>query len=380
MAGKGPQSQPECSRVAITALSIFELLQRFEEGGAQRVSDLHLKVGDPPTYRIDGRIKQLDCAPLDNRAVEAAAAALLSRDDLRRLREDHSLDGSYTSDKFQFRLNFFYDENGLAVAIRALDLAIPAVEDVGFANQVWRDIITRQQGLVLITGVTGAGKSTTIASLLDRILHERPCHVITLEDPIEYRLHASTGVVSQRDVGRDVPSFERGLRDCLREDPDVIFVGEMRDRESAAWTLTAAETGHLVLSTLHTRDARGTITRLLDMFPPEKQDEVANQLALGLAYVITQKLVPRADGRGRVVAMEILHNDYAVSNLIRTRKLEQLYTQMQTKVRNISGERMMTMERSLALLVARGMVTAAEAEKWANDHQCFVDELRRVRR
>lgn len=359
--------------------TIHELLDRFASGGAQRISDLHLAVDLPPTYRIDGDLVPLECPPLDRRAVEAAAAALLSTEDLRRLRTELSLDGSHVTDRFRFRLNFFYDSAGLAIAIRALDLQITPVEEIGFPNQVWRDIVKRRQGLVLVTGITGAGKSTTIASLLDRILRDRPCRVITLEDPIEYRLKSRAGVVSQRDVGHDVRSFEQGLRDCLREDPDVIFVGEMRDRDSASWTLTAAETGHLVLSTLHTRDARGTITRLLDMFPPEKQDEVANQLSLGLAYVITQKLIPRADGSGRVVAMEILHNDYAVSNLIRTRRLEQLYTQMQTKTKNLTAERMTTMERSLALLVARGTITQDEAEKWANDRQCFADELHRLR-
>jgi twitching motility protein PilT len=177
-------------------------------------------------------------------------------------------------------------------------------------------------------------------------------------------------------VGRDVPSFERGLRDALREDPDVIFVGEMRDIESTTWTLTAAETGHLVFSTLHTRDARGTITRILDMYPPARQDEVASQLSLGLRYVIAQKLIPRRDGQGRVVAMEILQNLYAVANLIRTRKLEQVYSAIQTRTKDIAGERMLTMERSLALLCRAGVVNPLEAEKWAAHPGAFLDEMR----
>src|SRR5690606_35157067 len=147
-----------------------------------------------------------------------------------------------------------------------------------FPNDVWRDIVTRQQGLVLVTGMTGAGKSTTIAAMLNHIARTRACRIITLEDPVEYLLTSNAALVSQREVGRDVPSFERGLRDCLREDPDVIFAGEIRDRDSAMWTLTAAETGHLVFSTLHTRDARGTITRVLDLFPSTQQDEIASQL------------------------------------------------------------------------------------------------------
>jgi twitching motility protein PilT len=237
-----------------------------------------------------------------------------------------------------------------------------------------------QQGLVLVTGITGAGKSTTIASLIDRIARDRACRIITLEDPIECRLRSQKSLVSQREVGRHVPSFEQGIRDCLREDPDVIFVGEMRDQDSAAWTLTAAETGHLVFSTLHTRDVRGTITRLLDMFAGDRQEEMANQLSLGLAYVITQRLVPRADGSGRVVAMEILHNDYAVANLIRTRKVEQLYSQLQTRTKDTTDQRMIAMERSLAQLVAAGTVDVAEAEKWTNDRKAFRDEMVRVGR
>jgi twitching motility protein PilT len=197
-----------------------------------------------------------------------------------------------------------------------------------------------------------------------------------LEDPIEYRLQSRSAVVSQREVGRDVPSFEAGLRDCLREDPDVIFVGEMRDRESTSWTLTAAETGHVVFSTLHTRDARGTITRILDLFPPDRQDEVASQLSLGLRYVICQKLIPRADGEGRAVAMEILQNTYAVSNLIRLNKLEQIYSQMQTRTRDVPEERMLSLERSLAMLARNGTVTPLEAERWVNHPTAFLDEMK----
>lgn len=231
---------------------------------------------------------------------------------------------------------------------------------------------------MLVTGITGAGKSTTIASLIDRIAQTRPCRIITLEDPIEYRLHSKAAIISQREVGRDVPSFERGLRDCLREDPDVIFVGEMRDRESAAWTLTAAETGHLVFSTLHTRDTRGTLTRVLDMFPPNKQDEIASQLSLGLSHVISQKLIPRAKGEGRIVAMEIMNNIYACSNLIRQCKVEQIYSQLQTRTKDVPEERMTTLERSLANLVRAGHITPLEAEKWANNPSAFLEEMQRV--
>ena len=357
-------------------LSMRDLLNYFAQQGALRVSDLHLKVGCPPTYRVDGDLKKMKGQPLDAQTVQSLAQSLLSKDELGTLREHKAVDSSYFLESMQFRLNCFYENDGLAIAIRALDSTPPAVETIGFPNNVWQDIVKKQQGLVLVTGITGAGKSTTIASLINHISQNRPCRIITMEDPIEYRLATKAAVISQREVGRDVPSFERGLRDCLREDPDIIFVGEMRDRESARWTLTASETGHLVFSTLHTRDARGTITRVLDMFPPDQQDEIANQLSLGLAYIIAQKLIPRIDGQGRVVAMEVLNNTYALANLIRLRKLEQVYSYLQTHTKDIPAERMITMERSLSLLAHNGLVDSLEAEKWANQTLAFLAELK----
>ncbi len=359
-------------------LSMRDLLDYFRQHGSLRVSDLHLKVNCPPVYRFDGDLRGYDGAPLTPQTVEILAGTVLSETELEALRRDGSAETSLFTKTMQFRISCFRDSDGFALAIRALELTIPPLEKIGFPNGVWRDIIKAQQGLVLVTGITGAGKSTTIASMIDRIASERPCRIITLEDPIEYRLGSREAIISQREVGRDVPDFAQGLRDALREDPDVIFVGEMRDRESTMWTLTAAETGHLVFSTLHTRDARGTVTRLLDMFPPSRQDEIASQLSLGLRYILSQKLVPRSDAEGRVVAMEILNNNYAVTNLIRTSKTEQLYTQLQTKTKDIPEERMMTMERALAVLAADGKVNPLEAEKWANNIGVFLDEMQRA--
>jgi len=359
-------------------LSMKDLLEYFTQHGSLRVSDLHLKVGIPPTYRLDGQLQKLKGAPLDEPTVEKFAACLLSDTEMDHLKQRRAVDSSYIIDTMQFRLNCFYESDGLALAIRALDPSPIPVEQIGFPNGVWGDIINRQWGLVLLTGITGAGKSTTIASLIDRISEMRPCRIITLEDPIEYRLTSRSALISQREVGRDVPSFAQGLRDCLREDPDVLFVGEMRDRESASWTLTAAETGHLVFSTLHTRDVRGTITRVLDMFPANQQDEVASQLSLGLSHIICQKLIPRIDGQGRVVAMEILNNTYALSNLIRQRKMEQVYTFLQTRTKDTTDERMLTLERSLALLVRAGKISPLEGEKWANHPLAFQDEMKRL--
>jgi twitching motility protein PilT len=358
-------------------LGMEDLLDYFTQAGRMRVSDLHIKAGCPPVYRVDGLLQRMKGAPLSPETVDALGQSLLSDNEYQRLQQNRSTDSSCFTDEMQFRLNCFYENNGLAIAIRALETTPLPVEEVGFPNGAWRDIIIRQHGLVLITGITGAGKSTTIASIIDRIAQNRPCRIITLEDPIEYRLASKSAIISQREVGRDVPSFERGLRDCLREDPDVIFVGEMRDRDSTSWTLTAAETGHLVFSTLHTRDARGSISRILDMFPPTQHDEVASQLSLGLSHIISQKLIPRADGGGRVVAMELLNNNYAVSNLIRMGKTEQLYSQMQTRTKDITEERMTTMERSLAILVRAGKITPLEAEKWVNNPSAFVEEMQR---
>ena len=357
-------------------MSMHDLLANFAAHGSLRVSDLHLKAGSPPVYRVDGALRPLPGEPLDAPTVRALAGTLLSANERAALDRDRAVDSSHLTEAMQFRLNVFFERDGLAVAVRALDPEPIPVEEVGFPNDVWRDLIGRQWGLVLVTGITGAGKSTTIASLIARIAATRPVRVITLEDPIEYRLRGVRGVVSQREVGRDVPSFARGLRDALREDPDVIFVGEMRDRESASWTLTAAETGHLVFSTLHTRDARGSITRILDMFPSDQQDEVANQLSLGLSHILSQKLVPRADGKGRVAVMEVLTNSYALANCIRLRKTEQVYSILQTRTRDVPEERMLTMERSLVRQVRAGVITALEAETWANHPAVFLDEIK----
>lgn len=362
----------------VKSLSMFDMLDYFIKRGTMRVSDLHLKVNAPPVYRVDGALQRMKGPPIDRPLLEKFARMMISEGEWERLSVNGSVDSSLITDDMQFRINVFRDNDGLAMAIRALEHNIPAVESIGFPNSIWRDIINRQAGLVLLTGITGAGKSTTIASLIDRIAQQRPCRIITLEDPIEYRLESSAAIVSQREVGRDVPNYERGLRDCLREDPDVIFVGEMRDRESTTWTLTAAETGHLVFSTLHTRDVRGTITRILDMFPPMQQDEIASQLSLGLSHVIAQKLIPRSDGTGRVVAMEILNNTYGVSNLIRQAKVEQVYSLIQTRTKDVPEERMITLERSLAMLVRDGVVAALEAEKWANHPGAFLDEMQRL--
>ena len=358
-------------------LSILDMLNYFEKRGAMRVSDLHIKVDAPPAYRIDGDLVKLKGPTVTPQMAKQLLYPLLSNENLRKFRERHSVDCSYRLGSLQFRINIFRENDGIAGAIRALSLDIPKVEDIGFPNDVWKDIINRKHGLVLMTGITGAGKSTTIASLIHRISEKSACRIMTVEDPIEYIFPQKYSIISQREVGRDVESFTAGLKEMLRQDPDIIFVGEMRDAETISMTLMAAETGHLVFSTLHTRDATGTITRILDYFPAGRQAEVRNQMSLGLAYIVSQKLIPKKDGTGRIVAMEILNNNYATANLIRTGKIEQMYSQLQTKTRNRPDEKMLTLEKHLAMLVKKDKVDLLEAKKWANDLKAFTDCMQR---
>ena len=355
--------------------SILNMLEYFEKQGALRVSDLHIKVGTAPAYRIDGNLMKLKGPNITPDMAKQLLYPLLSDDKLAQLRNQYSVDCSYRLGTLQFRINIFMENDGLAGAIRALSMDIPRIEDIGFPNNVWQDIINRKHGLVLLTGITGAGKSTTIASLIARISEKHACRIMSVEDPIEYIFPQKYSMVSQREVGRDVKSFHGGLREMLRQDPDVIFVGEMRDAETISMTLMAAETGHLVFSTLHTRDATGTITRVLDYFDSGRQAEVRNQLSLGLAFIISQKLVPKKDGSGRVVSMEILNNNYACANLIRTGKIEQIYSQLQTKTREKTDEKMITMEKHMAMLVHEDKVDLLEAKKWVNNIKTFTDAM-----
>jgi len=357
--------------------SILDMLRYFEEHGAMRVSDLHIKVNAPPAYRIDGSLVKLRGPAVTPELAKQLVFPLLKEHNLRALQTKYSVDCSYRLGSLQFRINVFRENDGIAAAIRALSLDIPPAEELGFPNNVWQDIIGRKQGLVLMTGITGAGKSTTIASLIGRISEKNAYRIFSVEDPIEYIFDQKHSIISQREVGRDVKSFHEGLKEMMREDPDIIFVGEMRDAETIAMTLMAAETGHLVFSTLHTRDVTGTVTRILDYFPEGRQSEVRNQLSLGLAYIVCQKLIPRKNGQGRVVAMEILNNNYACANLIRTGKIEQLYSQLQTKTREKPDEQMITLEKHLSMLVKDETIDLLEAQKWANDMKAFVDCMQR---
>ncbi|MGE9295015.1 MAG: type IV pilus twitching motility protein PilT, partial [Puniceicoccales bacterium] len=336
--------------------SISDLLHTITDpeymvDGLPRISDYHFKVGEPIRYRLDSGLVAIPGGEaLTQEVAEALIYPLINPSRVEEIRSGGpvDLDCGYEfegdEERYNFRLNVFQDRHGLAATLRMLPPKPPSIERIGFPyDDIWEDLVNLRQGLVLISGITGSGKSTTMASLLNYINQHRPDRIITLEDPIEYLFDSDKAMISQREVGVHVESFARGLRSALREDPDLIFVGEIRDIETAALAISAAETGHLVFSTVHTRDAIGSVTRLIDMFPPERTREMTTQLSMNLKTVISQKLVPLAGGEGRVVAMEVMRNTGTVGNLIRNNKIHQIYSTMETR----GSEGMITMEQTL---------------------------------
>ncbi|MGQ0551985.1 MAG: type IV pilus twitching motility protein PilT [Planctomycetota bacterium] len=356
-------------------LSILDLLNRFTEerwqrNGISRLADLHLKTGEAARYRLDGDLVALEAADrLTHDIVKGLVYPLLRADQIEKLEREYpqDVDAAFHLEEaggMNFRINAFHDRDGLAAVIRSLPQTIPPIETLGFPEpEVLKHMLHLHQGLVVITGITGSGKSTTIASLLAELNKREPLRIITLEDPIEYVLKNDRCLISQREVGLHSPSFHAGLRSALREDPDVVVVGEIRDTETASLALSAAETGHLVFSTLHTRDAKGVITRIVDLFPAERSKEIMSQLSFSLAYVIAQKLVPRKDGKGRIATYEVLKNVPAISNLIRTGNWHQIYSTIQIQAK----EHMITLEKHLMHLVAKGLITQELASQYAND-------------
>ncbi len=359
-------------------VSIFDLLRRFGEGDSQagglsRLADLHLKVGGPARFRHDGQLVPLEGASdLTPEVMEGLVYPLLRTDHIRKLEqeppEDVDAGFHFEVEQMDFRINVFHDRDGLAMVVRALPRNVPDTKGLGFPDpRVVEEILNLRQGLVVVTGITGSGKSTTIASILAELNRRSRLRVITLEDPIEYVMTPDRCLISQREVGKNTRTFSGGLRSALREDPDVIFLGEIRDSETANLALSAAETGHLVFTTLHTRDAKGVVTRIVDLFPPERSKEVMSQLSFSLAYVVAQKLLPRKDGRGRIATFEILKNISSISNLIRTGAWHQIYATMQLSAK----ERMVTLEKHLAWLVSKGLVSQEVALQYANDPSQF---------
>jgi twitching motility protein PilT len=332
--------------------TIDELLAVMVEHDA---SDLHVTAGSPPVIRINGRLERLtDYEKLEPDETRTLIYRIISTEQQKNLETRRNLDFSHSVPGLaRFRVNAYFQRESLAAAFRAIPARIRTLEELNMPARLY-ELAEKPRGLVLVTGPTGSGKSTTLASLLDHVNQTRHEHILTIEDPIEFLHWHRTCIVNQRELGPDATTFADALRAALREDPDVILVGEMRDLETIATALTAAETGHLVFATLHTQSAPQTIDRVIDVFPAEQQGQVRVQLASTLQGIVTQNLVPTADGRGRVAALEILMPDDAVRNLIRTAKIEQIYSVMQTS----TSRGMLTMEQSLADLVQRRVITS----------------------
>jgi twitching motility protein PilT len=349
-------------------IQINDLLSIVLERGA---SDLHITAGSHPVIRVHGSLVRLDQYPrLMPDQIRRMIYGILAQKQRERLEADLELDISYSlPGKARFRVNVYFQRDAIGAAFRMIPFEIKPLDSLGIPQQV-ADFARLPRGLVLVTGPTGSGKSTTLASLVDIVNVERPCHIMTVEDPIEFLHKHKLAVVNQRELGQDTHSFAAALKHVLRQDPDVILVGEMRDLETISTALTAAETGHLVFATLHTQDAPQTMDRVIDVFPPHQQQQVRVQLASTIQGVVTQQLLPTADGSGRAAACEILVATPAVRNLVREGKIHQIYSAMQ------AGGRfgMQTMDQGLANLVRSGKVTFEVAAE-----QCHApEELRRL--
>jgi twitching motility protein PilT len=329
----------------------------------RNASDVHIQVGLPPVLRIQKRLVPLGGGALDAEATERLIFSIMSERQKTLFRERLEVDFSYgLRDMARFRINVFRERDAVAGAFRRFPLEIPAPEALGLPRAVV-DLARLKRGFVVFTGAAGQGKSTSLASLLDRINQERQARIITIEDPIEYLFEHKTGIVAQREVGNDALSFDGALRAALREDPDVILVGEMRDTPTVEAALTAAETGHLVFTTLHTQSAAQSIDRIVDVFPPHQQQQTRIQLSNVLRAVVTQQLIVRRDGAGLCLAVELLLVNAAIRNLIRDAKTFQIQSVLQTGV----AAGMVTMEGSLKALCDRGLITPEDAMEHAVD-------------
>ena len=337
-----------------------------------RASDLHLSAGNPPLYRLRGELVRTEHDVLEHGEIQRMLYGMLTQRQRERFEEDLELDLSYSLPGVaRYRVNVYRQRDAMGAAFRLIPFEIKTLEALGAPAGIGQ-FARLPRGLVLVTGPTGSGKSTTLAALIDIVNTERAAHVMSVEDPIEFLHHHKRSAVHQREVGGDTKSFAQALKHVLRQDPDVILVGEMRDLETIHMAITAAETGHLVFATLHTQDAPQTVDRIIDVFPPHQQQQIRVQLASSLQGVVTQTLVPTADGKGRAVACEILVVTPAVSNLIREGKTHQIFSSMQTGA-NIG---MQTMDKALADLVRAGRIRREEAEERAQDKANLAQLLR----
>jgi twitching motility protein PilT len=353
---------------AMDELHVNDLLQRVVDLGG---SDLHLTVGIHPSVRVHGEVKPLTEFPkLNGSEIRRMIYAILTQKQREKFETDLELDTSHSVPQVgRFRVNVFLQRDSVGAVMRTIPFEIVPLDQLGLPASV-RQFAELPRGLVLVTGPTGSGKSTSLASLVDIINVSKPCHIMTVEDPIEFLHNHKMAIVNQREIGEDTHSFASALKHVLRQDPDVILVGEMRDLETISTALTAAETGHLVFATLHTQDAPQSVDRIIDVFPSYQQQQVRVQLASALQGIVTQQLLPIRTGRGRAVAAEVMVATPAIRNLIREGKTHQIYSAMQA-----GGKYgMQTMDQSLAALVARGVISMETAiERCANE-----EDLRRL--
>ncbi len=334
----------------------------FKQAVERQASDIHLTVGHSPIFRIDGDLVNMDNAKrLTPKDLEALIFGITTEKQKNTLLQERGLDMSYEiEDVSRFRVNCFWERDNLCLAARIIAATIPSLEDLLMPKVVF-DFMRLKQGLVLVTGPTGCGKSTSLAAMINLVNQERRAHVVTLEDPIEFVYPADSGksLIVQRQHGTDMLSFNKALKHVLRQDPNVILVGEMRDLETIAATITLAETGHLVLATLHTHNAAQTVDRIIDVFPPYQQSQVRLQLSLFLKGIISQQLLQKING-GRIASREILVNTPAVANLIRENKIPQIKTVIQTS----ADEGMVTMDQDLKRLYEDGYITKEMAQSY----------------
>jgi twitching motility protein PilT len=349
----------------------FDFAQVLQKMVEARASDVHLTPGSPPVLRVRGQIKPMEGYPdLTPQQTRDVVYGILGDEQRKRFENNKSLDFAYAIPGVaRFRVNTYFQRGAVSAALRHTPDQIPELEDLGLPPVI-REFTKLPRGFVLVTGPTGSGKSTSLASMVNIINQEREEHILTIEDPIEFLHKHGKCIVNQREIGSDAVDFATALRAALRQDPDVILVGEMRDLETISTALTAAETGHLVFATLHTQSASQTVDRIIDVFPPHQQQQVRMQLSIALQGIVTQQLLPTADGSGRVAACEVMVPTPAVRNLIREGKTHQLYSTIQTS--GSSG--MQTMDSHLVQLVRQGKINRALAEQRAG----IPEELKRL--